>query len=146
MRPKYALSALYGFLLLTGGCVQSSAEDSAPRKPAYKEHHSVAGAKTDAPAPTPVQGGGELLNRMSQDLQKRLGAPTSAFKVLSVQSVVWDDSSLGCPQPERSYLPAQTPGLRVVFGYQGKTYQYHGSERGNFVYCDRPAVSGLDEK
>jgi hypothetical protein len=66
--------------------------------------------------------------------------------VLNVQSVVWDDSSLGCPQPEHSYLPAQTPGVRVVFGYEGKVYQYHGSERGNFVYCEHPAVSGLDEK
>jgi hypothetical protein len=83
---------------------------------------------------------------MSQDLAQRLGTPSSVFQVLAVQSVVWDDSSLGCPQPERAYLPAQTPGVRVVFGYQGKAYQYHGSDRGNFVYCEHPAVSGLDEK
>jgi hypothetical protein len=33
-----------------------------------------------------------------------------------------------------------------VFGHAGKSYQYHASERGNFVYCEHPAVSGLDEK
>ena len=101
--------------------MHSTAKDPQETPPAYREHHSVTGVKTDAP-------------------------PTSVFQVLSVQSVVWDDSSLGCPQPERAYLPAQTPGLRVVFGYQGKPYQYHASERGNFVYCEHPAVSGLDEK
>lgn len=83
---------------------------------------------------------------MARDLEQRLNAPTSVFRILSVQPVVWDDSSLGCPQPGHSYLPAQTQGVRVVFGYRNKTYQYHGSESGNFVYCEHPAVSGLDEK
>lgn len=124
--------------------MHSSAEDSPPRKPAYREHHSV----TDAKTPAPAQAGEsqDVLSRMARDLQQRLGTPTSTFQIVSVQSVVWDDSSLGCPQPERAYLPAQTPGVRVVFSYQGKSYQYHGSERGYFVYCEHPAVAGLDEK
>jgi hypothetical protein len=66
--------------------------------------------------------------------------------VLNIQPVVWDDSSLGCPQPGHSYLQAQTPGVRVVFAHQNRPYQYHGSNSGNFVYCENPAVSGLDEK
>ena len=126
--------------------MHSTAKDPQETPPAYREHHSVTGVKTDAPAQAPASGSHDMLNSMAQDLQRRLGTPTSVFQVLSVQSVVWDDSSLGCPQPERAYLPAQTPGLRVVFGYQGKPYQYHASERGNFVYCEHPAVSGLDEK
>jgi hypothetical protein len=146
MQAKCALSALCGFLFLTGGCMHSSAEDPSARKPKYTEHHNVTGAKTGLPAQNSARAPEGLLARMSQDLMQRLGTPTSVFQVLNVQSVVWDDSSLGCPQPERSYLPAQTPGLRVVFGYQGKAYQYHGSDRGNFVYCEHPAVSGLDEK
>jgi hypothetical protein len=146
MKTKCALTAVYGVLLLTGGCMHSSAEDSPQRKPAYKEHHGVTGAKTDASAQAPASGSQDLLSRMSRDLQQRLGTPTSTFQVLNVQSVVWDDSSLGCPQPGLAYLPAQTPGVRVVFGHEGKWYQYHGSDRGNFVYCEHPAVSGLDER
>jgi hypothetical protein len=126
--------------------MHSSTKDSPPSKPAYREHHSTSGATTPAPAQAPTAGDQDMLTRMSQDLAQRLGTPSSVFQVLAVQSVVWDDSSLGCPQPERAYLPAQTPGVRVVFGYQGKAYQYHGSDRGNFVYCEHPAVSGLDEK
>jgi len=87
-----------------------------------------------------------MLNLMVKDLSQRLGTAPSSIQVLAVQSVVWDDSSLGCPQPGNSYLQAQTPGVRVVFSYQNKTYQYHGAESGNFLYCEHPAVSGLDEK
>lgn len=126
--------------------MHSASEDSPQNKAAYREHQGVTGAKTGAPAQAPSAGGQDMLSRMSRDLQQRLGTPTSAFQVLNVQSVVWDDSSLGCPQPGLAYLPAQTPGVRVVFGYEGKSYQYHGSDRGNFVYCEHPAVSGLDEK
>jgi hypothetical protein len=131
---------------MTSGCMHSSAGDSAERKPAYREHHDVTGAKTDTPAQARAPGNQDMLSRMSQDLAQRLAVQASVFQVLGARSVVWDDSSLGCPQPGRSYLPAQTPGLRVVFGYQGKSYQYHASERGDFVYCEHPAVSGLDEK
>jgi hypothetical protein len=130
--------------------MHSPAEDSPQRKPAYREHHSVTGANTGAPAqskaPVGTQDTQDMLSRMSQDLAQRLGTQSSAFEVLNVRPIVWDDSSLGCPQPGNAYLPAQTPGLLVVFRYQGKPYQYHGSERGDFVYCDHPAVPGLDEK
>ena len=146
MNTKCALAALSGTLLLTAGCMHGVREDAPHPKPAYSEHHSVTNAKTDAPAQPPATGGHDLLNRMAQDLAQRLGAPVSSLAVLSAQSVVWNDSSLGCPQPEHAYLPAQTPGMRVVFGYQNKPYQYHAADSGNFVYCEHPAVSGLDEK
>src|SRR5512138_1474047 len=146
MHAKYALTALSGVLLLAGGCMHSPAEKSQPSKTTYSEHHSVTGANTPAPAQPRAPDGSDMLTRMGRDLAQRLGTPTSVFQVLSVQSVVWDDSSLGCPQPGKSYLQAQTPGLRVVFGYEKKTYQYHGADSGNFVYCEHPAVSGLDEK
>lgn len=126
--------------------MHSPAEKSQPAKPAYSEHHSVTGAKSDAPAQTPAPGDHDMLNGMAKDLAQRLGVPRSALQVLNVQPVVWDDGALGCPQPGKSYLQAQTPGVRVVFGYEKKTYQYHGADSGNFVYCEHPAVSGLDEK
>lgn len=146
MQMKCALTSLYGVLMLTAGCMHSPAEDSPRPKPAYSEHHSVTGANTKASAQPRAPDSQDMLSRMARDLEQRLGTSSSTFKVLNAQSVVWDDSSLGCPQPGNSYLQARTPGVRVVFGYDGKTYQYHGSDRGNFVYCENPAVSGLDEK
>jgi hypothetical protein len=146
MQAKCALTVLSGVLLLTGGCMHSPAEKSQPAKPAYNEHQSVSGAQTGAPARAGAVDSQDMLNNMAQDLARRLGLKEPGFQVVSIQSVVWDDSSLGCPQPERAYLPAQTPGVRVVFLYENKTYQYHGSERGAFLYCEHPAVPALDEK
>jgi hypothetical protein len=149
MHAKCALSALSGLLVLTGGCMHSPAENPQARKPAFTEHHSVTGANTTAPA-TPARPSAarshDMLNLMVRDLAQRLGTPASSIQVLAIQPVVWDDSSLGCAQPGNSYLQAQTPGVRVLFSYQNKTYQYHGAESGNFLYCEHPAVSGFDEK
>jgi hypothetical protein len=135
-----------GAALLASGCMHSEAADKPGAKPKYREHESVQTAPpTATAAPTRAQPE-NMLNDMAKDLGKRLGVDTPVFQVLSVQPVLWNDSSLGCPQPERAYLPAQVQGMRVVFQHEGKTYQYHGSERGDFVYCANPAVSGLDEK
>ena len=146
MQAKCARTVLSGVLLLTGGCMHGPAENSQAPKPAYQEHHSVTGANHSGRAQPYAPGDHELVNLMAKDLAQRLGTSSSVFQVLNVQSVVWDDSSLGCPQPGHSYLQAQTPGLRVVFGYQNNAYQYHAAQSGNFVYCEHPAVSGLDEK
>ena len=125
---------------------QPCLKKSQPAKPAYTEHHSVTGANTRAPAQPRAPQSGDLLTRMGQDLATRLGTPVSAIACArACRPVVWNDSSLGCPQPGTPTCPP-TPGVRVVFGYQNKPYQYHGSERGNFVYCEHPAISGLDEK
>jgi hypothetical protein len=124
--------------------MHSEAAD-APKRPAYREHESVQSAPTAASAHGRVPAE-NLLNGMATDLAQRLGVKVSALQVVTVQPVLWDDSSLGCPQPERAYLPAQTPGLSVVFAHGGKSYEYHAAERGDFVYCDSPAVSALDEK
>jgi hypothetical protein len=135
-----------GAALLASSCMHGKAADEPGSKPKYREHENVKTAPPAAPAaPTRAQPE-DMVNEMARDLGKRLGLNASVFQVLSVQPVLWNDSSLGCPQPERAYLPAQVQGMRVVFQHEGKTYQYHGSERGDFVYCEHPAVSGLDEK
>ncbi|MGH8177072.1 MAG: hypothetical protein ACREV5_12500 [Steroidobacter sp.] len=108
----------------------------------YREHSSVTGAATPSKPPAGESGKApqDLLSRMAQDLAQRLNVRSSALQVLSVESVVWDDGSLGCPEPGRAYITAQVPGSRVLFQHAGKTYQYHASERGHFVYCANPAT------
>jgi hypothetical protein len=134
-----------GAALIASSCVGGKAADAPSSRPPYREHESVQGVPPAPPAQARTAPE-NLVNGMAQDLARRLGVTESDLQVMTVQPVVWDDSSLGCPQPERAYLPAQTPGIRVVFQYARKPYQYHGSERGDFVYCEHPAVGGLDEK
>jgi hypothetical protein len=123
-----------------GGCAQSPAEENAPRKPVIREHAST----TVTPPPDagnasarPVEGG-DLLSRMADDLAQRLGTKKAALQVLAAESVTWNDGALGCPQPGNLYTQATVAGMRVLFQHGGKTYQYHGSERGHFVYCPNP--------
>jgi hypothetical protein len=142
MQKKKVFMLLCGGTLLSG-CMHGEAADAPARGPTLREHDSVQGVNPAPPAPAQAPPG-DLVNGMAHDLAHRLGVKESALQIVSVQSVVWNDSSLGCPQPEHSYLPAQTPGLRVVFVHEGKPYQYHAAESGHFVYCEHPAVSGLD--
>ena len=135
-----------GAALLASSCMHGKAADTPGTEPNYREHENVQAAPPAASAPARKRAPEDLVNGMAQDLAQRLGVKEPDLQVMTVQSVLWNDSSLGCPQPERAYLPAQTPGIRVVFQYARKSYQYHGSERGDFVYCANPAVSGLDEK
>jgi hypothetical protein len=134
-----------GMLAAASGCAQAPDEqptaETARRKPTVREH-----ASTSVTAPSPPREAGqapptgdELLSRMADDLAKRLGVRKTELQVLAMDTVVWNDGALGCPQPDKMYTQATVPGLRVLFQHNLKTYQYHGSERGHFVYCENPA-------
>jgi hypothetical protein len=147
MLKKFATVVVPTMILGTiTACAQNgataSADASGPeeRKPvAYREHGAVDSASSPAPR-APDKPAQDPLGRMAQDLAQRLGVKASALQVLSVESVTWDDGALGCPQPGKSYIAAQVPGMRVLFKHDARTYQYHASERGDFVYCANPAA------
>lgn len=114
-------------------------EEAKPRVP-VREHSSVGGVAPAPPAKPPAGAKAtDLLSAMSGDLAQRLGVKPSQLEVLAVERVIWDDGSLGCPQPGQSYLMAQMPGVRVLFRNGGQTYQYHAADSGHFVYCANPA-------
>jgi hypothetical protein len=59
------------------------------------------------------------------DLARRLGVSADKVSVESAKPVVWQDLSLGCPEPGQSYkaVPVQGHVLSLVYG--GRTYTYH---------------------
>jgi hypothetical protein len=57
-----------------------------------------------------------------------LGVPEAEVAVVSVTPVTWPDSSLGCGQPDQSYLQVLTPGYRVVLQAGGQRATYHTSD------------------
>jgi len=59
-----------------------------------------------------------------------------------VYAVEWPDSSLGCPQPGRSYLQVITPGYLVSFSANGESYTVHVGA-GNAVACNK-LTAGLE--
>jgi hypothetical protein len=72
------------------------------------------------------------------DLAQRLAVAKETIEVASVETGVWSDGSIGCPEEGMLYTQALVPGTRVVLGYDGETYIYHqGGAEGPFL-CESP--------
>jgi hypothetical protein len=79
------------------------------------------------------------------DLAARLSVEASAITIVDYRDVTWADGSLGCPEPDMSYIQRLTPGtLLVLRAPNGVTFEYHGGPSGDLSYCasPRPPVAG----
>ncbi len=56
-------------------------------------------------------------------------------EVLSAASVRWNDGSLGCPEPGRSYTQAVVDGYRVIVRVRDLELDYRVNGRGRFRIC-----------
>ena len=77
-----------------------------------------------------------LVEKVKEDLAKRLSIATSQIKLVEATEVEWSDSSLGCPEPGMEYLQVITPGYRIVLEVNGTPYEYHSNREGYFIYCE----------
>jgi len=106
-------------------------------------------APVDEEPPTEERDPGELLPGVpsavaATDLADRLGVAVSDLAVSVVESVVWPNGAIGCPEPGMSYTQALVPGVRVVIEYDGSSYYYHGTAADSLFFCENPTepVSG----
>lgn len=80
-----------------------------------------------------------LIDAATIDLAQRLSIGHGTIEVVSAQSVVWPDRSLGCPQPGMVYPQVLADGYRIELRAQDQVYFYHGGEgRGPFL-CENPS-------
>ena len=84
-----------------------------------------------AGTPTVPQDIAPLIAAIAQDLN----VAVDSVHVLTVESRVWPDSSLGCPQPDMLYAQVVTPGYLVLVEVSGEEIEYHTDERGSIVRC-----------
>jgi hypothetical protein len=63
--------------------------------------------------------------------------PARAVEVVSAESVRWNDGSLGCPEPGRSYTQALVDGYRVIVRVGDLELDYRVNGRGRFRICRR---------
>jgi hypothetical protein len=77
----------------------------------------------------------ELINIVRADASRRSGLEENALRVAVAEAVTWNDGSLGCPSIGQSYTQALVPGFRIRIEGDGKTYEYHASERGSWKLC-----------
>lgn len=97
-----------------------------------------AGNSGNVEQPAPGTRGSEpaLLQRISQDLGRRLGIPAAEVAVMEIVFVTWDDASLGCPAEGQSYAAGQVEGYRVRVQASGNEYIYHTRGYNEFVLCE----------
>lgn len=88
----------------------------------------------------------EIMELVKSKLAAIVGRAANELKVevVTVERREWSDSSLGCPEQGRMYLPVVTPGYRIVLRADGQTYEFHTDAEGKtVVLCEPGPVSGL---
>lgn len=80
----------------------------------------------------------DVAEQAMTELAEKLSIQKDQITLISVQSVVWSDSSLGCPQPDMYYLMVLTDGYRVVLAVEDQPYYYHANQKGYGVICESP--------
>jgi hypothetical protein len=88
-----------------------------------------------APSNTALQ---NLIEKAKVDLAIRLSIPVTDIKVLDSRSVIWSNSSLGCPQPGMLYAEVLTPGYLILLNVDGQDYEYHAGRNSDNFLCEKP--------
>lgn len=90
----------------------------------------------------PVEGSGvvgevpeEMITAVYADLISTQNVAQEAITITRAESIIWNDGSLGCPQPDQAYTHVNVPGYWIVLEANGKNYDYHAAENGTFILC-----------
>ena len=84
-----------------------------------------------------------LLDSIRKDLAERSGATVEHMVVIQAQSTVWNDGSMGCPQPGVLYTQALVNGYWVILEAEGKQYDYRAGDSGTFILCESGSIPGV---
>jgi hypothetical protein len=98
-----------------------------------------------SPSPSPTQTEetppvkGEVPQRILDPILKEAATLAKVahekLVILRAQPVVWNDGSLGCPEPGMMYTQALINGYWVVINAGGKTYDFRVDAGGRFHVC-----------
>jgi hypothetical protein len=61
--------------------------------------------------------------------------PREQLVIVRAESVVWNDGSLGCPEPGMMYTQALVNGYWVAIEAEGQTYDFRVGSGGSFRLC-----------
>lgn len=87
-----------------------------------------------------------LAQRAIEVLAADLDIPRQRITVDTVRQIDWRDSSIGCPQPDRSYLQVITPGHRITLRVDDQFHFVHEASGRMFVCKQSKSVGGITEK
>jgi hypothetical protein len=76
------------------------------------------------------------MNAILEDMVARTGADPASIEVVRAEAVVWNDGSLGCPQPGMMYTQALVDGYWVVLKAGDREFDYRATQTGYFLLCE----------
>ena len=122
------------------------ARSDAP-SPSAEPSRPVASApelETPPPSDEPVTGEvpAEIMADILADAAARSGEDPDAIEVIQAAMVVWNDGSLGCPEPGMSYTMALVDGYHVILDAAGEELDYRVTAQGCFRLCENGGRPG----
>ena len=90
---------------------------------------SACGGKDEEAGPPPElpEDAESLVMLAKLDLTFRTGVDIEEIITESIEETLFDDSSLGVPQPGAQYEAVITPGYIIMLNAGGESYEYHAS-------------------
>jgi len=80
-----------------------------------------------------------LVQQAVADLMVRLAVPMDEIQVVSVESKMWSDSSMGCPEAGQAYLTVIVPGYQIMLEANNSKFDYHTDDQGTVFLCEQAA-------
>lgn len=109
-----------------GGPVPAHSPDPIPTasapKPSASERFQTA-PPLPQPSGQPVDLPRDRLDAIRSDLRDQ-GINTDSLRIISAETVTWNDGAWGCPAPGRIYSQAVEQGYAVVVDVAGAKYDY----------------------
>jgi hypothetical protein len=94
-------------------------------------------AATPAGETPPVQGKvpQAILGPILMEAAALANVARDKLVIVRADPVVWNDGSLGCPEPGKMYTQALVNGYWVVINAAGQTYDFRVARGGSFRLC-----------
>jgi hypothetical protein len=98
-------------------------------------------SETPAPTSTPKSSRDQtqvpqaILGSILNEASKLANVPREQLAIVRAESVVWNDGSLGCPEPGMEYAQTLVNGYWVVIKAAGQTYDFRVGRDGSFRLC-----------
>ena len=115
--------------------VHSTRELGSPNKSMTTPSETPAPTSTPHMSPVAPQVPEAILNSILKEAAKRANVPPQELVIVRAEAVVWNDGSLGCPEPGMEYTQALINGYWVVIKAAAQTYDFRVDRGGSFRLC-----------
>lgn len=107
------------------------ADTTTTSPPASTTTSSPASTTTSQPSNVPA----DAVLTAIDDLAVRLDVEPREIRLIESEEMVWDDASLGCPDPDVTYATNAQSGYRIVLNHGERAFDYHAGTDGEPFLC-----------